>query len=254
MSSLHCYSRDCSLLYSQDAEALESWIRVAASRSLLFGGVGDDGEWKVNESTYNGEELSLGGYCRLRKVVIGDDCFDAIRRLEVVGLKELESMVIGNGSFTTCKGEHESHDGMLRVSDCPRLQFISTGDYAFGDYSSFQLESLPSLRSLQLGEGCFYNAPLFSLRSVYFRRVTSRSPAAAVSHAWQSGLLFLSVHCVGGYLKGGNERIDMEQLACVELGENALRGDGGDSRKTINEEPFNYKNTLIIRSFVCARD
>lgn len=45
----------------------------------------------------------------------------------------------------------------------------------------------------------------------------------------------------------------MDQLGNVELGEDALRGNGSDSRKTIAEEPFNYKNTLTMRSFVCER-
>lgn len=149
----------------------------------MFGTVGEDGEWKPNESIYNGEELSMEGYLRLRTIVIGDDCFDRIRQLEVVGLRALESMVVGNGSFTSCKEGHELRGGICRVSNCPRLSRITMGDYAFGDYSSLELQSLPSLQSLQIGDGSFYNAPLFSLRSTFIEAVPCRSLSAAVSYA-----------------------------------------------------------------------
>lgn len=134
---------------------------------------------------------------RLRTIVIGDDCFDRIQQLEVVGLKALESMVVGSSSFTSCKEGHESHGGICSVSNCPRLVSITMGDYAFGDYSSLELQSLPCLQSLQIGEGCFYNAPLFSLRSTFVEAVPSRSLSAGVSCAGQSGFLRLSVDCMG---------------------------------------------------------
>ena len=40
----------------------------------------------------------------------------------------------------------------------------------------------------------------------------------------------------------------MPSLQSIQLRNNALQGDGRDERKTISDEPFNYKNTLTMRS------
>ena len=41
---------------------------------------------------------------------------------------------------------------------------------------------------------------------------------------------------------------DLPKLQSIQLGDSALAGDGGDDRKTISTEPYNYKNTLTMRS------
>ena len=42
--------------------------------------------------------------------------------------------------------------------------------------------------------------------------------------------------------------VDLPKLQSIIIGKNTLDGDGGDDRKTISEAPFNYKNTLTMRS------
>ena len=41
---------------------------------------------------------------------------------------------------------------------------------------------------------------------------------------------------------------DLPKLQSIILSRNALDGDGNDDRKTISDKPFNYKNTLTMRS------
>ena len=41
---------------------------------------------------------------------------------------------------------------------------------------------------------------------------------------------------------------DLPVLQSIRLGYYALDGDGGNDRKTISEAPFNYNNTLTMRS------
>ena len=41
---------------------------------------------------------------------------------------------------------------------------------------------------------------------------------------------------------------DLPELQTIQLGEQALCGDSRDERKAIEEKPFNYKNTLTMRS------
>ena len=45
-----------------------------------------------------------------------------------------------------------------------------------------------------------------------------------------------------------NDESDLPVLQSIQLGNNALQGDSGDRRKMITEEPYNYRNTLTMRS------
>ena len=40
---------------------------------------------------------------------------------------------------------------------------------------------------------------------------------------------------------------DLPKLQSIELGSSALEGDGGFDRQTIEEEPYNFKNTLTMK-------
>ena len=41
---------------------------------------------------------------------------------------------------------------------------------------------------------------------------------------------------------------DLPKLQSIQLDTAGLQGDGRDDRKTISEAPYNYKNTLTMRS------
>ena len=41
---------------------------------------------------------------------------------------------------------------------------------------------------------------------------------------------------------------DLPKLQSIQLGVCALQGDDSDDRQTISDEPYNYKNTLTMRS------
>lgn len=45
-----------------------------------------------------------------------------------------------------------------------------------------------------------------------------------------------------------NDEIDLPSLQSIVLGNNTLEGDNGDRRKTISDEPYNYRNALTMRS------
>ena len=106
-------------------------------------------------------ELKLSGLVRLKRIVIGNNCFGKARVFELDGLSELESVVIGKYSFMI--SDDERSDGDYRIVNCPKLKSIQIGDYSFSDYHSFELNNLPSLQSIDIGEDCFYYAPSFSL-------------------------------------------------------------------------------------------
>ena len=81
---------------------------------------------------------------------------------ELDRLDELESVVIGQKSFRI-SGDKRS-DGSCRIVNCPKLKSIQIGDTSFEDYHSFELNNLPSLQFIDMGNwGCFCYAPSFSL-------------------------------------------------------------------------------------------
>ena len=49
-------------------------------------------------------------------------------------------------------------------------------------------------------------------------------------------------------MNGWIDDSDLPKLQSIQLDEEALQGDGRDDRKTIIRLPFNYKNTLTMRS------
>ena len=128
-------------------------------------------EWVVGNGQYNEAsrtQLKLGRLPRLKRIMIGDDCFGKVRVFELVGLSELESVVIGEKSFTHAKEDNdiwnsERSDGSCRIVNCPKLKSIQIRYYSFSDYHSFKLNNLPSLQFIDMGEWCFYYAPSFSL-------------------------------------------------------------------------------------------
>ena len=45
-----------------------------------------------------------------------------------------------------------------------------------------------------------------------------------------------------------NDESDLPALKSIQLGDNTLQGDSGDKRKMIVEPPYNYRNTMTMRS------
>ena len=105
--------------------------------------------------------LSFKKDCACSKIVIGNSYFGKVRLLELDGLDELESIVIGENSFRVGYGERS--DGACRIVNCPKLKSIQIGSWSFSDYYSFELNNLPSLQSIDIGVRCYYWAPSFSL-------------------------------------------------------------------------------------------
>ena len=104
----------------------------------------------------------------LKRVVIGDCCFRRVRMFKLDKLAELESIIIGQKSFTYANTENEIRNakrsnGSCQIVNCLKLKSIEIGDWSFRDYHSFELNNLPSLQSIGIGWKCFWYASSFSL-------------------------------------------------------------------------------------------
>ena len=104
-------------------------------------------ELRIGNNGYNDgsvTELKLNGLARLKRIVIGDECFGKVRVVELDGLGELESVVIGKDSFTNTKcADHGWNEiptqGSFRIQQCPKLKSIQIGDWSLADYFIFSL-------------------------------------------------------------------------------------------------------------------
>ena len=104
---------------------------------------------------------------------MGDCCFTETEELKLIGLKELENVVIGNSSFA--KVDYNTANGMnsnrhFYLKNCERLKELKFGCYSFMDYSVCEIENVPSLEVIEMGKmnegSCnFYHASKLELKS-----------------------------------------------------------------------------------------
>ena len=121
---------------------------------------------RIGDNSYSDSsvtELKLSGLVQLKQIVIGDECFRSVRLLELDGLRELESVVIGWHCFSIIYVSGKRVDCVCRIVNCPNLKSIQIGDNSFSDYYSFELNNLPSLQVIDMGDGCFICVPSLSL-------------------------------------------------------------------------------------------
>ena len=80
-----------------------------------------------------------------------DYCFRKTEELRLIGLKELERVVIGEESFTKKKGGDISNRHFY-LKNCERVRELKIGRYSFSDYSVCEIENVPSLEVIEIGE------------------------------------------------------------------------------------------------------
>jgi len=99
--------------------------------------------------------VDLSPFKFLRSVVIGNNCFQYVRILSIVGLNWLESVRIGRDSFRDGSGSLWE-DSEFKIVNCPQLKSLSINSGAFHRYNGFELSQLPQLKSVVI-TGSNYN-------------------------------------------------------------------------------------------------
>ena len=84
---------------------------------------------------------------------MGDYCFAFVNELKLIGLKELERVEIGRNSFTKkkngCGNDPNRH---FYLKNCERVRELKMGNHSFSDYSVCEIENVPSLEVIEMGE------------------------------------------------------------------------------------------------------
>ena len=98
-------------------------------------------------------ELNLTRFVNLRVFEVGDYSFSYVEEVHLIGLSKLERVVIGDHSFTLSKWEGMNNpDRHFYLKNCERLRELRIGRYSFSDYTECEIENVPSLEVIEIGE------------------------------------------------------------------------------------------------------
>ena len=141
----------------------------------------------VKNNSCNGKEwksLDLSLLSKLRKLTVGDECFNEVETVKLNGLKELESVVVGKESFTFESDTKTSFE----MKDCEKVKELIVGKRSFHIFGTFSLENTPSLERIIM-----------------------------------KGLNFYWASCrIHGYGLMANSLLDMPKLKCMKFGPEAF--------------------------------
>ena len=103
-----------------------------------------------NEKCFTALVLSL--FSNLKVFEVGDYSFAFVEEVKLIGLKKLERVVIGENSFTKKKNSYGYDPNRhFYLKDCERLRKLKMGRYSFSDYSVCEIENVPSLEVIEMG-------------------------------------------------------------------------------------------------------
>ena len=112
----------------------------------------------VSNNSCNGPEwsaLDLSLMPHLRLFEVGDECFENVNEMKLIGLSMLERVVIGRESFTKQKNERLLESDPNRhfcLKNCERLRELKIGCDSFCDYSVCEIENMNRLEVIEMGE------------------------------------------------------------------------------------------------------
>ena len=123
----------------------------------------------VENNSCNGPEwtaLDLSFISHLRLLEVGDGCFEYVDEVKLIDLSRLERVVIGKNCFTKEKNDWGNDPNRhFYLKNCERVRELKMSRYSFSDYSVCEIENVPSLEVIEMGElnqwsGNFYYASL----------------------------------------------------------------------------------------------
>ena len=109
----------------------------------------------VSNNSCNGREwtaLDLSLMSSLRLLEVGEECFAHVEEVKLIGLSQLERVVIGKNSFTKQNNSDDDPNRRFYLKNCKRLKELKMGCYSFSDYSICEIENVPSLEVIEMGE------------------------------------------------------------------------------------------------------
>ena len=121
--------------------------------------------------------LDMSVYRGLKRLKIGDNNFENVRGLRLIGLSELESVEIGEHSFSKFQSVYQiTHDSNRHfyLKNCPKLKSLKIGKYSFSEYTVIEIENVDALEVIEMGDLNVYS-PNFYWASLELKSILIHS-------------------------------------------------------------------------------
>ena len=96
------------------------------------------------------EEVDFGRFVSLKVFEVGDECFENVKEVKMIGLNQLERVEIGKHCFRSFF--EKNPDRHFYLKNCERVRELKMGHHSFADYSVCEIENVPSLEVIEMGE------------------------------------------------------------------------------------------------------
>ena len=105
--------------------------------------------------------LPLNRLIALKELVIGDNSLNGLSALRLDGLSGLERVVVGSNSF-----KNSDNNSELVVRGCSALRSVTLGSNSFASFGVMEIERVPLLEELSVGDGCLKNVDALRLNGL----------------------------------------------------------------------------------------
>ena len=161
--------------------SMEEWTSLSSSVTQLI----------VDCCCDNGQlnTLDFSNWRALKVIEIGSHSFQSVEVVKIVGLNELERVVIGKNCFTCEMPNGPNPNRRFTLKDCEKLKELKMGRWCFYEYTTCEIENNPSLEVIEMGEmGWVSNVFHFALLTLSSNpqriRVMNRLGCAAILPVW----------------------------------------------------------------------
>ena len=94
--------------------------------------------------------VDLSSFPNLKVFEVGDYSCVYVNEVKLIGLNGLERVVIGKRCFR--KKKEKNPDRHFYLKNCERVRELKMGCGSFSDYSVCEIENVPSLEVIEMGE------------------------------------------------------------------------------------------------------
>ena len=102
------------------------------------------------------KEVDLCRFVSLKVFEVGYECFKNVEEVKLIGLSQLERVVIGQKCFTKDGFDSDDCDydpyRHFYLKDCERVRELKMGARSFSDYSVCEIENVDSLEVIEMGK------------------------------------------------------------------------------------------------------
>ena len=174
------YDRNGKIIYEgewmNDDNMIEKRVVLNEENQLIHNHIE---ELIVENNSCNGPEwnaLNLSFMPKLRLLEVGDECFENVDEVKLIGLSKLERVVIGMNSFMKekdCYGNDPNRHFYLK--NCERVRELIIGYWSFSDYTVCEIENVPSLEVIEMGERDYWDESSKGSYNFYYASLELKS-------------------------------------------------------------------------------